>query len=80
MQKEDFTLYLKVKGCVVVVQLLSRDRLFVPPWTVARQAPVPMGFSRQEYKSALPFPPPGALPDPGIKPASPVVAGRFFSN
>ena len=40
------------------------------PWTVARQAPLSMGFSRQEYWSGLPFPSPGALPDPGIEPGS----------
>ena len=42
------------------------------PWTLACQAPLSMGFSRQEYWSGLPCPPPGDLPDPGIKPASPV--------
>ena len=41
------------------------------PWTVAYQAPLSMGFSRQEYWSGLPFPSPGDLPDPGIKPGSP---------
>ena len=41
---------------------------FVTPWTVARQAPLSMGFSRQEYWSGLPFPSPGDLPNPGIKP------------
>ena len=41
-------------------------------WTVARQAPPSMGFSRQEYWGALLFPPPGDLPDPGIEPVSPV--------
>ena len=41
-------------------------------WTVICQAPLSMGFSRQEYYSRLPFPPPGDLPDPGIEPASPV--------
>ena len=41
------------------------------PWTVARQAPLSMGFPRQEYWSGLPFPPPGDLPDPGIEPESP---------
>ena len=40
-------------------------------WTVAHQAPLSMGFSRQEYCSGLPFPPPRDLPDPGIEPASP---------
>ena len=44
--------------------------LFVTLWTVAHQAPLSMGFSRQEYWSGLPCPPPGDLPDPGIKPAS----------
>ena len=45
---------------------------YVTPWTVACQAPLSMGFPRQEYWSGLPFPFPGDLPDPGIKPASPV--------
>ena len=49
---------------------LSHVQLFVIPWTVAYQAPPPMGFSRQEYWSGLPFPPPGDLPDPGIEPWS----------
>ena len=49
----------------------SRVRLCATPWTVARQAPPSMGFSRQEYWSGLPFPSPGHLPDPGIKPVSP---------
>ena len=44
--------------------------LFAIPWTVARQAPLSLGFSRQGYWSGLPFPPPGDLPHPGIKPAS----------
>ena len=43
------------------------------PWTVARQAPLAMGFSRQEYWSGLPFPSPGDLPDPGIEPWSPAL-------
>ena len=51
--------------------MLSHVRLFVIPWTVARQAPLSMGFPRQEHWSGLPFPPPGDLPDPGIEPASP---------
>ena len=49
---------------------LCRVGLFVTPWTIARQAPPSIGFSRQEYWSGLPCPPPGDLPDPGIKPAS----------
>ena len=43
------------------------------PWTVAQQAPLSMGFSRQEYWSRLPFPSPGDLPNPGIKPRSPAL-------
>ena len=57
----------------VRVKLLSRVRLFATPWTVAYQAPPTMGFSRQEYWSGLPFPSPGDLPDPGIKPRSPTL-------
>ena len=53
---------------------------FVTPWTVAVQAPLSMGFSRQEYWSELPFPFPENLPDQGIKPASPALAGRFFTH
>ena len=49
-------------------------------WTVAHQAALSMGFSRQEYWSALPCPPPGDLPDPGIKLVSPVLAGRLFTS
>ena len=48
---------------------------FVTPWTVAHQAPLSMGFPRQEYWSGLPFLSPGDLPNPGIEPA---LAGRFF--
>ena len=50
-------------------------------WTLAHQAPLSIGFPRQEYCSGVPFPPPGDLPNPGIKPASPVdpaLAGGFF--
>ena len=56
---------------------------FVTPWTVAPQAPLSMGFSRQEYWSGLPCPPPGDLPDPGIKPTSlisSVLASRLFTT
>ena len=64
-------------------QLLSHLRLFVTPWTIACQAPLSLGFSRQEYWRGLPFPPPGDLPDPGIKPTSlvsPALAGGFFAT
>ena len=50
------------------------------PWTVACQFLQPMGFSRQEYWSGLPFPSPGDLPDPGEKPASPALAGGFLTT
>ena len=50
------------------------------PWTVAHQAPLSMGCSRQEYWSRLPFPAVGDRPDPGIKPESPALAGRFFTT
>ena len=53
------------------VKSFSSVQLFVTPWTVAYQASPSMGFSRQEYQSGLPFPSPGDLPDPGIKPGSP---------
>ena len=62
--------------------LLSHVTLFVTPWTVACQAPLFMGFSRQEYRSGLPFISPGHLPDPRIEPASlvsPALAGEFFT-
>ena len=52
---------------------LSRVRLFATPWTVANQAPLSMGFSRQECWSGLPFPSPGDLSDPGIEPESPAL-------
>ena len=52
---------------------------FVTPQTVARQVPLSMGFSRQEYWSGVPFPSPGNLPDPGIEPTPPALAGRFFT-
>ena len=57
--------------------------LFVTPWTVARQAPLSVGFSRQEYWSGMPFPPPGDIPDPGIEPeypAFPSLEGMFFTS
>ena len=56
---------------------------FVTPWTVGHQAPLSMGFSRQEYWSGLPCPPPGDLPNPGIEPAfltSPALAFGFFAT
>ena len=58
----------------------SRVSLFVTPWTVAHQAPLSMGFSRQEYWSGLLCPPSGDLPDLGIEPASPALAGEVFTT
>ena len=54
-------------------ELLSHVRFFATPWTIARQAPLSMEFSRQEYWSGLPFPSPGDLPSPGIEPESPAL-------
>ena len=63
-------------------RLLSRsvvsDSLFPTPWSAAHQAPLSVGFSRQDYWSGLPFPLPGDLSDPGIEPMFPTLAGRFF--
>ena len=65
------------------MKLLRHVRLFATPWTAARQAPLSMGFSRQEYRSGLPCPPPGDPPKPGIVPLSlmpPVLAGGFLTT
>ena len=53
---------------------------FATPWTIACQAPLSMGFSRQEYWRELPFPLPGDLPHPGIEPVSSALTGSFFTN
>ena len=68
---------------VCMLSLFSRVRLFETPWAIARQVPLSMGFSRQEYRSGLPCPPPGDLLNPGIESkshTSPVLAGRFFTT
>ena len=62
------------------VKLLSRVQLFATPWTVAHQAPLSMGSSRQEYWSGLPFPSPGDLPNPGIEPGSPALQADALSS
>ena len=64
-------------ACVCVC-VLSHVQLSVTLWTVANQTPLSTKFSRQEHWSGFPFPTPGDLPNPGIKPASPAMAGRFF--
>jgi len=69
--------------CCAVLSCFSHIPLFATPWTVAHQAPLSMGFSRQEYWSVLPFPPPGDLPDSGtelMSPTSSALAGRFFTT
>ena len=77
---ESFYDMLCVHACML--SHFSHVRLFATPWTVAHQAPLTIGFSRQEYWSGFPCPPPEYLPDPGIKPmclTSPVFAGGFFT-
>ena len=70
--------------CVCVnAQLPSHVQFFATPWTVACQTPLSVVFSRQEYWRGLLFPPPGNLPNPGIKPvspAAPALAGGFFTT
>ena len=60
--------------------MLSHVWLFATSRTVAHQAPLSMRISRQKYWSGLPFPPPEDLPDPGIEPESPALAGKFFTT
>ena len=62
------------------VKSLSPVRLFVTPWTVAYQAPLSVGFSRQAYWSGVPFHSPGDLPDPGIEPQSPALQADALSS
>ena len=68
---------------VVVVLLLSSVWVFATSWTIVHrgisQAPLSVGFRRQEYCSGLPCPPPGDLPHPGIKPVSLALACEFFT-
>ena len=58
--------------------MLSPVHLVATPWTVTCQAPLSMGFPRQEHWSGLPFPSPGDLPDPGIAPTSLALAGATW--
>ena len=72
-----------LEKCACTLSRFSPVRLSANVWTVARQAPLSLGFSRQEYWSGLPCPPPGDLPDPGIEPAfftSPALADGFFTS
>ena len=69
--------------CVCMVGCFERVQLSVTLWTVAHQAPLSMGFSRQEYWNGLSCPPPGDLPNPGIESTplmSPALAGWFFTT
>ena len=69
--------------CGHVLNSFSHIRLFVTLWVVACQAPLSMGFSRQDYWSGLLCPPPGDLPDPGIEHVSlmsPALVDRFFTT
>ena len=80
---EHFHLTVATVFAVCRAQSLSRVRLLATPWTVARQGPLPMGFSRQGYWSGCPFPSKGDLPDPGIEPKSlgpPSLTGGFFTT
>ena len=66
------------KFIAAVVLSLSHVRLVATPWTVARQAPLSLGFPRQEYWSGFPFSSPGDLPNTGVKPKSPALAEGCF--
>ena len=66
--------------CVCILSRFSHVQLFATLWTVACQVPLSMGFSRQEYWSGLPCPPPGDHLDPGIEPTSLALAGGFFTT
>ena len=78
-----FRVYTKEIKLKLKVKSLSRVRFFATLWTVAHQAPPSMGFSRQEHWRGLPFPSPGDLPHPGIKPSplmSPALATGFCTT
>ena len=60
----------------VKVLVAQSHQILCAPWTVTRQSPLSMEFSKQEYWSGLPFPSPGDLPDPGIEPGSPSIADK----
>ena len=75
IEKEIFGYF--VKACMCACSITSNS---ATPRTVARQAPLSMGFSRQEYWSGLPFPLLGGLPNPGIEPAFPASAGWFLNH
>ena len=72
--------YLPCYYCHIYCQSLSRVRLFAIPWTVACQVPLSMAFNREEYWSGLPFPSPEDLPNPGIKPRSPILQAKSLPS
>ena len=71
---------MEVSSPLRALLLFSSFSYVATPWTVAHQAPLSMGFPRQEYWSRLPFPSPGNLPDPGIEPKSPALTDGFFTT
>ena len=79
-QKKNFFSVQVTKVLLLLFSHLVRSNCFATPQTIAHQAPQSMDFSRHEYWSGLPFASAGQLPDPGIKPASPALAGGFFTT
>ena len=63
---------MEISVCACVLNHSAMSDYFVAPWTIAHQASLSMGFSRQGYWSGLPFPPPGSFPNPGVEPMSPI--------
>ena len=80
-EREKQISYINAYACMLIC--FSHVQLFATLWIVVCQAPLSMWFSRQEYWSGLPCPPPGDIPDPAIEPAfltSPALAGSFFTT
>ena len=77
-KEQVFKLFPCVHACVLCC--FSRVQLFLTLWTLTRQAPLYMGFSRREYWSGLPYLPPGAFPDPGVEYTSLALAGGFLTT
>ena len=73
-------LALPLGGCCYPCLVAKSCLTLVTPWGVACQAPLSMGCPRQEYWDGLPFPPPGDLPNPGIEPECPALAGGCFTT
>ena len=84
IENVSFTISLCTLLCIIPSLCCAQSQgcvhLSAAPWTVACQALLSMEFSRQKYWSGLSFPSPGDLPDPGIKPVSPALAGGFFTT